>query len=298
MKQKVFGILLVGICLLHVDAALAKNSRFKVAEVTVAENLLPTTSYRQALEQRIGSPAEAISAADKGLIVSSIHPFVQAVYSAFNEHRPLTLSPDMVWLLIAQGFAQHVNNNSEALRKKFVKHDGKKVIEVRRDDFIKGKPDNPWEQVFPEFTNGIKKHVGPDLHNVVVASFSTTGNIEKAAFEITLMDSMKSYFEYRLNTLCGIPFVTLEGTPEDWRLIIEKAKALRQFELDWWIDELVPVLEQFARASQGKVDAAFWNGMFKYIPPRGASGTVSYVNGWIVKFFPYILYFAQFWGPN
>jgi hypothetical protein len=169
-----------------------------------------------------------------------------------------------------------------------VNYQGKKLIVVRRDEFIKGELNNPWEQVFPEFTKEIKANVGAELHDLVIASFSTTGNIEKAAFEITLMDAMKNYFEYGMISQCGIPSITLEGTPEDWRLIVSEAKQLRQYELAWWIDELIPILEQFSDAAQGKVDETFWNGIFKFIPPQGFSGGVPYINGWIIKFFPYL----------
>lgn len=285
---KIHLFYIVFVSLLTMGVTQAEVIKFKLADVKVAEKLLPEVEYRQAIEKRIGSPVESYSQVNKKLVSSHLHPFVQAVFDAFREHRPLAISPDMVWLLITQGFAEHVNNNAELLRKKFVTYQGKKLINVRRDDFIKGELNNPWEEVFPEFAKAIKADVGAELHQLVIASFSTTGNIEKAAFEITLMDAMKNYFSYKSITYCGIPFITLEGTPEDWRLIVSKAKQLRQYELDWWIDELIPILEQFSAAAQGKVDETFWNGMFKYIPPKGNSGGIPYINGWIIKFFPYL----------
>ena len=47
----------------------------------------------------------------------------------------------MIWLLLLQGLASHVNANAKALRKKFVAHEGKLVLNVRRDGFRKGDPD-------------------------------------------------------------------------------------------------------------------------------------------------------------
>jgi hypothetical protein len=49
------------------------------------------------------------------------------------------------------------------------------------------------------------------------------------------MDAMKSFFEYSVSTMCGIPEITLEGTPEDWRKIEEKTKALAKYDLEWWV---------------------------------------------------------------
>jgi len=36
------------------------------------------------------------------------HGLFSAVHLAFSQHRPLVLSPDMIWIAILQGFAQHV----------------------------------------------------------------------------------------------------------------------------------------------------------------------------------------------
>ena len=45
-----------------------------------------------------------------------------AINTAYDQHYPLVLSPDIVWLVIAQGFARHVNENhkKKKLRKLFV----------------------------------------------------------------------------------------------------------------------------------------------------------------------------------
>lgn len=86
----------------------------------------------------------------RGRLVAFInfHPVVAAIHYAFNEHRPLCLSPDIILLLISQGLTNHINANAKQLRPQFVKHEGKIKIEVRRDDFVKGSPENPWSEVF------------------------------------------------------------------------------------------------------------------------------------------------------
>ena len=51
----------------------------------------------------------------------------------------------------------------------------KKTLEVRRDDFVKGSPDNDWEQVFGAFSEEIRKNVGDEIHGLLTPDFSTTG---------------------------------------------------------------------------------------------------------------------------
>ena len=124
------------------------------------------------------------------------HSLIAAAHLAYQHHFPLVLSPDVIWLTIAQGLANHVNNNAEQLRPRFVPHQGKLTIQVRRDDFRKGSPENPWAEVWPEFSAQIKKVIGPETHGLIVSDFSTTGPTERAASEVVLMDCVQSYFSY------------------------------------------------------------------------------------------------------
>ena len=71
-----------------------------------------------------------------------------AVRLACAEHYPLVRSPDSVWLCLAQGFATHVRLHAKALRKRIVQHEGREQVQIRRDDFVKGRAENPWPEVF------------------------------------------------------------------------------------------------------------------------------------------------------
>src|SRR5262245_7822650 len=73
-----------------------------------------------------------------GHMVSGVafHPMIAALHLAFKDHRPLALSPDMIWLLVAQGVASHINVHSKAIRHRFVKHADRFPLVVRRDDFM------------------------------------------------------------------------------------------------------------------------------------------------------------------
>src|SRR5262249_37763132 len=149
--------------------------------------------------------------------------------------------------------AHHVNANAEVLRPRLVKHEGKLPLVVHRDEFVKGSPENPWPGVFAEFSAAIRAHVG-DAQNLIVADFSTTGPVERAASEVVLLDTMQAYFSYELRTLCGIPSITLEGTVEDWRKIAGRVLEFGRFDLQWWLEPLQPILEQFVVAASGRVD--------------------------------------------
>jgi len=284
---------------------------FEVSEVRRAAEPLPEIPYKQAVEALLTegnpdwedeweddedelidggtepTPPRPVEACARyhGRLVGRVafHPLVAAVHRAFRDHRPLCLSPDMIWLLICQGVANHINVHPEELRPRLVPHQGQMTLAVRRDDFVKGSPENPWPEVFSEFSAQIRRHMGPSIARFL-PDFTTTGPVERAAAEVVLMEAMRSYFAYEEDTLCGIPAITLEGSPEDWQAVADRAEAFADLDLGWWLEALGPVLDQFARASRGDVDRPFWRSLYKLHDESGGDK----VTGWMVTLFPYL----------
>lgn len=243
--------------------------------------------YVDIVKRRLGgvTPESCSKINQKDLIQThTTNAFVGAVHTAYAHHYPLVLSPDIIWMCIAQGFSQHVNANAENLRHHFVAHDGKKTLKVQQDNFVKGSPDNNWPEAFEKFSLQIQENVGKEIHDMLTPDFTTTGPIEKAAAQVVLMDTFKEYFEYRCCTSCGIPEFILEGTVEDWTKLRKKANDLAQFDLDWWISSLDPILAKFIDAVSGTIDEEFWTTIYKQ---RGGSGG-PYITGWILTLFPYL----------
>lgn len=229
----------------------------------------------------------AKSDAPDSLVVFGYHSFFNGMYQAYADHRPFVLSPDMIWLLISQGFAQHVSANAEQLRKNFVDFNGRISLVVRKDSLALNSPASSWEAIFPEFTKQIAAHTGNDLIDVLTADFSTTTPVEKVASEITILEAMKPFFEFIVvRMVCGIPEITLKGTTEDWQKIYDKTKKIEHYDLKWWTDELEPILSEFIKTSKGEIDTHFWRNMFKY-HSQEKYGAPKIIDGWIVKFFPY-----------
>ena len=275
------------------------------ARVEWATCPLEEISTREAVEQLVGGPVESTSegtarvvgcpdaVVDETLIPRRVilqpdgvmHPLVGAIHQAYQDHRPLVLSPDMFWLLVAQGLAVHVNNHPDEFRERFRVGPEQQEIEIRKDDLLKGSPDNAWEDVFEEFCEQITDRIGGDNYAHIVATFSTTGLVERAANAIVLMDTVQSYFEYSLRTRCGIPQVVLEGTAADWERLRDKTESLgRTYTLTWWTDRLLPVLDRVACNAGGREDAALWESIYKQVDASGGP----YLSGWITDFFPYV----------
>lgn len=211
------------------------------------------------------------------------HPLVEAAHMAYSQHYPLTITPDAVWLTIIQGLARHINANAEELRNQFVDFDGKKYIEITRDgSWVRGNPNNDWSGVFPEFSDRLAEFIGRK-RDLIVSNFSTTTPIDKIASEIVLMEAMQEYFEYGMMTMCGIPSINLMGTVEDWKEIKDRISVFENFNLDWWLQHLEPVIDFIVDSMEGKPDINFWDSLYKVDDSSGGP----YISGWINTLFPY-----------
>ena len=219
--------------------------------------------------------------------------FFQCMVKAYAEHKSITLSPDMMWLLISQGFARYVNAHSEELRSQLVYHEGKQDLAVEtKDDLLSSEAD--WGKLMNNFSKEIERHTKGEVAQVLAADFSTTTPVERIASQITLMESMKTYFDYLAVRLgCGIPSVTLQGTPDDWRAVLSKTQKLGQYGLSEWTQSLEPILNEFIKTAEGKPNQRFWQEMVKkrrvdgLATVRPCSGDrPTMLDGWILKFFP------------
>lgn len=218
----------------------------------------------------------------------------QMLLRAWCQHRPVVLTPDAVWMVIAQGLSHYINEHPEAARSSIVNHTGKQSLVIETTlNLLDENAD--WEGIISGFVDGIDKYTN-NIASTLVADFSTTGINERIASEITLMDVVKPYFEYEIiYAVCGIPSITLTGTSEDWIKVLEKTQSLRMFNLGWWADDLEPILRQFIRAAQGNPDVSFWQDIVRTRPVNSIKGPVcahrqpklTQFDGWFLKLFPF-----------
>lgn len=222
-------------------------------------------------------------------------PFFNGMIDAFAYHNPVVLSPDVLWTLVCQGFSHYVNENSESMRDVLVDFSGRRALSVTtaQSPFSK---DFDWAAVTADFTRQMRSNVKKkDVVDMVLADFSTTGTNELITSRITLMNTMQKFFEFRMEEMiCGIPYVTLQGTPDDWKKFAAKVHQLRDYGLDWWADQLEPIAAEFVKASQGNPDREFWKNIVKKTRPdelRGYGcfpiGNQTRFDGWFLKFMPF-----------
>lgn len=300
-SKKLFGFLLVFFGLLSMSFVYSQEPIvIKIESLSKPEKPLWNTSKDAIWEYLIRSESNiysyekipfdcniiATGEAPDSLVHRGFHPFLEGMYESYSQHRPFVLSPDMINLLICQGFSKHVNVNSEALRDMFTDSKEKVALCVNTDSDLVYDSVN-WERLFNVFSKQIAVYAGQDLVDAMTNNFTTTGLAERIASQITLMDATKPYFDfYATYAICGIPEVTLLGTTEDWQKVYDNLSVFERYDLKWWTSKLRPVLKKIIETTQGKKDVAFWRNMFK-VHTSDKYGDLGTADGWILNFFPY-----------
>jgi len=263
------------------------RTKFQVADVEPAATPLETLPASMFLKLVAQSPVLVSPDADLWAVAAAdFHPLIAAAQTAFKLHYPLALSPDMIWLAVLQGVAQHVNNHREQLRPRLVHHQTRIELVVKTNLEALPQTENEMHSLTGMFVNEILKHVLPDKRFLFASRFSTSTPATQIANAVALMDGFQAYFDYVFVGICGIPSIVLEGPTDDWRLLKQQVTALHESDLDlqWWTKHLVPLCDQFIDASMGKVDRAHWNNIAKLKKRYGTED----LNGWLLKFIPYI----------
>ena len=79
-----------------------------------------------------------------------------------------------------------------------------------------------WEGVVMEFSDKIGAVIGEDKLTMADCAFTTTTAVDKLVSRITLMDAVKHYFDLHFYCGCGIPWIRLRGTVDDWKVRLPK----------------------------------------------------------------------------
>ena len=226
-------------------------------------------------------------------------PLLNGFYTAHNNHYPIRIKPDDIWLLIVQGFSNHVNANSEELRDMFVNFEGKKKLIVEYPlNSIKEVDKKILENFSEQINQQMIKYLGEDLINTLTPNFSTTTYDSTIISKISIMGAFKKYFDYEMDLCgCGIPYLILEGTAEDYKKIIEKANQLKKYKFSWYIERILPHINKMVEAKEGKINKEYFMNMIQkeeIIQAKyGLSGMyegdekVEYLSGWFLQFFAY-----------
>jgi hypothetical protein len=144
-----------------------------VSDVAIAKRKLPESSYSEITNLLFNGNIEAIPLGyqEEKYVYTRIHPMIGALHYGFAHHRPVCITPDMMWMMILQGFAEHISFNTDSLSPLLFKDTNEVDIKIGRDEFIRGSAENDWSTVFPEFSEEISNHTLSNVHPLFCKAF-------------------------------------------------------------------------------------------------------------------------------
>ena len=218
--------------------------------------------------------------------------FIDLVALAYAKHYDMEISPDDIWLLILDGFRLHVKSNSDALKDRFVGPDVDTHIKVQADWLTQESTHEEWFGVISDFFDKLQEKLPAETGAPLRTKFSTTSPVDYNISRSMVMAIASEYYTYSAYTLCGIPKIKINGTKEDWSLLRDSFNKLAtRLDMEWWSQQLNPILDEFVKVFDGQSSIAFWKGIYKLYDPEGCGNPE--FNGWFSKFYPYLMGFSD-----
>lgn len=215
--------------------------------------------------------------------LNGVFGFVQAAALGFAYHLPLSLKADHFWQLILQGIALHVSKDPNGLKhvfasKHFLETGQKLPITVGVSRFS--------ESVFSLLSERVLQSLADtEVRHLFLANFSTTTELDRIVQHVTLLDTTKSFFDFEIITMCGIPQITLQGLVDDWQKLQQQAKALlEKVGMKWWYEGMSPYLQLMVDSFDESSNKTLWESFFKYRSQSGGDR----VDGFLMAFHPYV----------
>jgi hypothetical protein len=234
------------------------------------------------LEQEMSKTMLIHSNTPQQLIPSGSNSFIQTIHLAYAQHHDLVLSPDDIWIQIALGVSIHINEQFDRLNAQVLNSPEKEELFVRMDDLANMEPAD-WQRLIDTFAILAKQKIKPDFYRTMLPEFSTSTAETRTVLNAILLSTVKKSLLMHGASGCGIPNVVLLGKKEDWQKILLHLDELAKYDLQFWTDELKPIIQECVNAFDGKANPQFWQCIYKY-----RSGyMLQQMNGWASKFYPY-----------
>lgn len=262
-----------------------KGFTFAVDSVETAKEPFITSSFKSVASKKMDQPVAIFPSELNSLEVvpTYMNSFLATIHYAYAEHRPLVLSPDDIWLTICQAFGHHVAMNSEELESQLLVEGHPDKIRVRNDSLVNQKAED-WSDLIVGFDQAVQTYAKGDVLAKINQNFTTTTPIISTAYQVTVLDAVKSYFDFVGESGCGIPTITLLGSMDDWQKLYRDLDIFDEYGMEFWTAELRPVIKEFICAVKGKPNVEFWKSIYKEVSAYGTST----ITGWILKFYPYL----------
>ena len=224
------------------------------------------------------------------------HALLEAIHLSYIHHLPLTLTPNMVWQCILQGLGIHIQvSQKEYVNSVYTpRRDLSKQVIVETN--LADEDEIPWEYIAYEAGYCVSERIKIEFRDHLMPQLSSTPHTDLLSMQTGLGKEVPVKAKFILTTGSeasynkGISSLALGGNVGDWIILKDHLNAILRdvnYDIDWWVESLLSVLDQFIAAAEGRIDQSFWSRMYKAVPNK--EGFDPFVHGWINTLFPYLV---------
>ena len=258
---------------------------------------LKRCSHLKQVQVRLGNIVRATAlpadGADYALSLGT-NPLLEAVHLAHTHHLPLTLSPAVVWNCILQGVGIHARvTNKPIVASKFTNIE-KWSDTIPVDGYgSDGGVTFSWKTAVSDLSKAVAGRIREDYQDHLFPELSEMTLPQLTCWSAALSNPHSTQRKHLFTTGGrdgGVAEIGLEGIYEDWTLLRDHVLQVLKdvhYDLDWWVDSLCPILEQFVVAADGEADPGFWSRIYK-ATRLPADRRDPFIHGWINVLFPYL----------
>lgn len=142
--------------------------------------------------------------------------FVNVVAEAYSSHHGLVLHPHDIWYVVLSNIAAIVGKNPKGYQGLYTTSDEKQELLVIQD--------HPTDINIEALILALDERMPVDI-SIFLPDLSTATPQAKLAMSAAVLDAAKHFYDYGM-FCCGIPFIDLRGTAEDWNSLIASINAI------------------------------------------------------------------------
>lgn len=282
-----------------VDVAFLKPDPYVTMEVAPTAAFLHAVLGRKAKLEAVSHDTFVHTAKSEGIHTNML---LSAADLCFQAHLPLGLRPEVLWQTVLSQIAIEVKQNPETYRHLFTASGKKETLKVRHDGLCMGNPWG-WDQAIGMFRKPLAENVPSDILDLAMPDDMTTvGTTESLGCLMTFMNAASPFYDYRVETRCGIPQVALFGTVGDWKNLQDRVSRLSEKfpSLSLYFQTLDPILANLVRAAEGAAvekgtEGRSWRGIgiqggdrfWTSIYKRDSESGGDRLSGWLTAFYAF-----------
>ena len=143
--------------------------------------------------------------------------YLNYLSKAWSNHYSVVMRPDDIWYIILNELTLIIGKDPKTFENLFTTTPGEKQWVI----VLTGDP----ETINPQLVINELKNRVPSEVDKFIPVFTTSTEMSTLAMNVSFCDMVSPYYSYG-TLLCGIPSIRIEGTKDDWELIINNLTYL------------------------------------------------------------------------